>query len=187
MAAQVVGKPVGVTTDPKNDKGYEDNPSFTCVYYNENDPRVCLCGRDNLKCGAPAPVANLATTGGKAICFVSTVVPITLIIVFMAMKASADDDFRNKFEAIQTADDCGATAEDDRRCVWNSAVAPCGCTMDDCANQGGKKKQCSADHCSHREDRDPPCQIQYSGQNCPNDDNSDNPERLLLSQNFSDT
>lgn len=202
VQAQVVGRAVGVTGTKQNDKGYEDNPSFTCIYYNEKDPRVCVCGRDNLKCGAPAPVANLATTGGKAICFVLLGVPIIAIIIAIAMGEAKEDEWREKCAAIQTEKECNATAEGDFVCVWNSDVAPCKCSWNECVTMY-EEKYCHeelGDRCNwncpevtncHEEDCEdvmPCCEAKDSraqSQQCANDDNSDDSGRLLLSTNNS--
>jgi hypothetical protein len=29
----------------------EANPAYTCCYHNPQDPRVCVCGRDQAQCG----------------------------------------------------------------------------------------------------------------------------------------
>ena len=60
--------------------GFEKYPEFSCYYYNESDPRVCVCGRDKMNCGKKTCVANLATTGGKIIQSLLIMLVIGLIV-----------------------------------------------------------------------------------------------------------
>ena len=58
----------------------EKCPEYTCYYYNKNDPRVCICGKDKAACGQGGCVPNLATTGGKIIqCFICAA---TIALIF---------------------------------------------------------------------------------------------------------
>ena len=63
----------------------EEVPEYSCYYYNENDPRVCVCGRDKAQCGKRGCVPNLATTGGKIIQFLLSAAIIAMV-VFMIIQ-----------------------------------------------------------------------------------------------------
>lgn len=47
---------------------YPIQPELCCWYYNEDDPRSIVIGRDDLQCGQPALSPNLATRMGTCFC-----------------------------------------------------------------------------------------------------------------------
>eukprot|EP00933_Yihiella_yeosuensis_P015729 TRINITY_DN13627_c0_g1_i1.p1 TRINITY_DN13627_c0_g1~~TRINITY_DN13627_c0_g1_i1.p1 ORF type:complete len:177 (-),score=27.37 TRINITY_DN13627_c0_g1_i1:256-786(-) len=89
----LVGKPVGISTPTAKAKakagaakGYEENPEFSCYYYNEDDPRICVCGRNTWKRGMLQAVPNVATPAGMVICGCCGVGPTALSIgVFVVL------------------------------------------------------------------------------------------------------
>ena len=60
--------------------GVEQNPEFAFYYYNESDPRGCVCGRDKTQCGKKVCVANLATTKGKIFCSMYILLVVGVIV-----------------------------------------------------------------------------------------------------------
>lgn len=46
---------------------YEMQPPFKCWYYNEDDPRAIVWGRDDLQCGQPSITPNTATAKGRCL------------------------------------------------------------------------------------------------------------------------
>ena len=62
-----------------NSDGVEQYPEFACYYYNERDPRGCVCGKDKTQCGKKVCVANLATMQGKFFCSMYILLVIELV------------------------------------------------------------------------------------------------------------
>eukprot|EP01051_Picozoa_sp_SAG22_P001515 SAG22_NODE_61_length_23387_cov_34.380582_3_plen_83_part_00 len=59
----------------------------SCLYLAVRvDPRVCVCGRDQLQCGKKTCVANLGTTGGKLICFLVIALIVGSLLVGQLLK-----------------------------------------------------------------------------------------------------
>eukprot|EP00747_Dinoflagellata_sp_TGD_P202140 gnl/TRDRNA2_/TRDRNA2_75628_c0_seq4.p1 gnl/TRDRNA2_/TRDRNA2_75628_c0~~gnl/TRDRNA2_/TRDRNA2_75628_c0_seq4.p1 ORF type:complete len:228 (+),score=29.00 gnl/TRDRNA2_/TRDRNA2_75628_c0_seq4:57-740(+) len=150
-----VNVPMPVTMTPgmaMQDKGYEDNPRVTCCYYNERDPRICVCGRDALKCDQPNCYANLATPGGKMICCAATVIPVVLALVLMIVGAMAEAGKNDYCVAIIAPVECATAIEEG--CKWkidsyckknpkivNYTLAECDgeCYYDGCRSHGEEK------------------------------------------------
>ena len=63
-----------------NSDGVEQYPEFACYYYNERDPRGCVCGKDRTQCGKKVCVANLATMQGKFFCSMYILLVIGVIV-----------------------------------------------------------------------------------------------------------
>eukprot|EP00933_Yihiella_yeosuensis_P024263 TRINITY_DN18806_c0_g1_i1.p1 TRINITY_DN18806_c0_g1~~TRINITY_DN18806_c0_g1_i1.p1 ORF type:complete len:158 (-),score=19.34 TRINITY_DN18806_c0_g1_i1:504-977(-) len=125
--AKIVGQPVGIASQKPVSQnyiagGYEENPEFTCIYYNENDPRMCVCGRHTLKCGKAEPVANLATPGGKIICCGGSALPIGCCVLVALLGSKEDEVCRSK----PVPRDC----RQEDQCVWCGEY--CGYKHKDC-------------------------------------------------------
>eukprot|EP00747_Dinoflagellata_sp_TGD_P202138 gnl/TRDRNA2_/TRDRNA2_75628_c0_seq2.p1 gnl/TRDRNA2_/TRDRNA2_75628_c0~~gnl/TRDRNA2_/TRDRNA2_75628_c0_seq2.p1 ORF type:complete len:228 (+),score=26.59 gnl/TRDRNA2_/TRDRNA2_75628_c0_seq2:66-749(+) len=156
-----VNVPMPVTMTPgmaMQDKGYEDTPRVTCCYYNERDPRICVCGKDALKCDQPGCWANLATTGGKGICCAAIVLPIVAAIGLVVIGAITDGAKRDNCAAITDAVQCAAADPWDSGCKWKIdtdckrdpevvSLKECDgdCYYDECS--GRKEKDCRNGEC----------------------------------------
>lgn len=61
-------------------------PIATCgVYHNRDDPRICVCAKDQAQCGKKVCAPNLATTAGAMICFCYVALLIVLPIIFIVI------------------------------------------------------------------------------------------------------
>lgn len=56
---------------------YEEQPDFFCWYYNADDPRTVVCGRDAFQCGQPSPAPNIATDKGR--CLFAMLMPFVIL------------------------------------------------------------------------------------------------------------
>ena len=72
------------------------------IYYNAQDPSVCVCARDKAQCGKMNCAPNLATTTGRFLCFLYAGSILALIVVGTLLgdrgKGDNDDDGRKLFE-----------------------------------------------------------------------------------------
>ena len=73
-------------------RGYDDVPTYTCCYYNEQDPRSCPSAKKAGDCGCAQPTPNLGTSGGKLICAGLVMIPVTLFIVSRLMGGGEEED-----------------------------------------------------------------------------------------------
>ena len=96
----------------------EKNPEYSCYYYNENDPRVCVCGRDKAQCGKRGCVPNLATTGGKIIQFLLSAAIIAMV-VFMIIQQGGK---AKKNESVQLVAAPSRAWQPLRKSKWRNSL-----------------------------------------------------------------
>ncbi|CAD7937561.1 unnamed protein product [Amoebophrya sp. A25] len=94
----VVGAPVAASSSYHNtaagggggQKGYEETPTVTCgCYWNEEDPRSCVCTKD--ECGRPGCAPNLGTPTGKLIGAMMWGAPVCAIIINLSMRGGGEE------------------------------------------------------------------------------------------------
>jgi len=71
-------------------KGYDEVPKADCCYWNEDDPRACVCTVDS--CGKRNCTPNLGTTQGKLIAAVCWGGPLVFAIIMMAAKRGGGEE-----------------------------------------------------------------------------------------------
>merc|ERR1712187_279570 len=80
---------VSVVTDMKPAAApqlYQTQPEMCCWYYNEDDPRSVVIGRDDIQCGQPAIAPNIATRLGTFL-FVLMVPFLIIFFPFLPCRA----------------------------------------------------------------------------------------------------
>merc|ERR1712205_91020 len=90
-------QPQGVQQPLQRHKPIEESPIVTCgVYYNPDDPRVCVCGREKTSCNRPTPAANIGTTGGKFICLIYVLALVAVLVGGAIFKSGSDKGDRKE-------------------------------------------------------------------------------------------